>query len=146
MSFVWTPALSVGVDSIDAQHRELFRRVNALLVAVGGDREEQEILRTLAFLGNYVVGHFGDEELLMRETMYPGIALHLSLHARFDETFSSLRARFARQGMEATFATEVRTEVCDWLVQHVQGTDRALGEWLAARGLAQHALGASTTP
>jgi len=146
MSFVWTPALAVGIDSIDAQHRELFPRVNALLEAVGGNREEQEILRTLAFLGNYVVGHFGDEELLMRETRYPGLALHLSLHAQFDEEFSSLRTTFSRCGLDATFARKVRTKVCDWLVQHVQGTDRALGEWLSARGLAPHALGAASPP
>ncbi len=146
MSFVWTPALSVGVDSIDAQHRELFGRVNALLVAVGGNHEEQEILRTLAFLGTYVVGHFGDEELLMRETRYPGLALHLSLHAQLDEEFSSLRTRFSRRGLDARFARDVRAKVCGWLVEHVQGTDRALGEWLSARGLSQHALGASSSP
>ena len=35
----WTPALSVGVPDIDAQHRELFRRGERLITALrAGDR------------------------------------------------------------------------------------------------------------
>lgn len=34
MRFVWTPDLSIGVESIDVQHQELFQQVNALLVAL----------------------------------------------------------------------------------------------------------------
>ncbi len=146
MSFVWTPTLSVGIDSIDAQHEELFRRVSALMVVAGRTREEGEVLRTLAFLGEYIVTHFGEEELLMREAGYPGLAVQVVQHARFTETFGRLRARFARHGLDAAFAAEVRSEVCDWLVQHIEGSDRAMGEWLAGRGLGRRPLVRATAP
>lgn len=137
MNFLWTPELSVGVASIDAQHQELFQRVNALLVAVGGERQESEILATLAFLGDYVVTHFEDEERLMRETGYPGLAAQRAEHEHFTGAFRQLRAMFARRGIDALLARDVERGVCDWLVRHVQGTDRALGEWLSARGMAE---------
>jgi hemerythrin len=133
MRFVWTPALSVGVESIDVQHQELFQQVNALLVALGGQRQDEEILGTLAFLAAYVVRHFEDEERLMRETSYPRLPAHVAEHAQFAKTFGVLRARFARHGIDAVFASDVEAELCHWLVQHVQGTDRALGEWLSGR-------------
>ena len=137
MTFLWTPELSVGVASIDAQHQELFQRVNALLVAVGGERQESEILATLAFLGDYVVTHFEDEERLMRETGYPAFPIQRAEHEQFTGTFRQLRAKFARHGIDAILAQDVRRDVCDWLVRHVQRTDRALGEWLSARGIAE---------
>lgn len=137
MSFVWTPALSVGVTTIDRQHQELFQRLNALLVAMGGQKEEGEVLATLGFVGEYVVTHFEDEERVMREESYPGLAYHLAEHGRFVDTFQRLRTRFARHGIDARLGKDVEVELCDWLVQHVQGTDRALGQWLSAAGAPQ---------
>jgi hemerythrin len=139
MSFVWTPALAVGVDAIDTQHQELFHRVNALLVAIGGQRQEREVLGTLAFLGDYVVRHFEDEERLMRETGYPALPVQLAEHQQLTTAFTRLRTKFARHGIDSVLAKDVESELCDWLVRHVQRTDRALGEWLSARGLAQPA-------
>ncbi len=133
MSFAWTPALSVGVATIDRQHQELFQRVNALLVAVGGQREDNEVLSTLGFLGEYIVTHFEDEERVMQERAYPGFAFHLGEHRRLVGTFERLRQKFARHGVDRLLTEEVEAELCDWLVQHVQGTDRALGQWLSQR-------------
>jgi hemerythrin len=133
MSFVWTPDLSVGVESIDMQHQELFLRVNSLLLAVGGRRQEPEILGTLAFLGDYVVSHFEDEERLMRKTSYPQLPAHAAEHGQLSKTFGRLRTKFARHGIDALLATDVEGELCAWLVHHVQGTDRELGKWLSER-------------
>jgi hemerythrin len=134
MSLVWTRDLSVGVESIDVQHQELFRRLNALLVAIGDQRQEQEVLVTLAFLGDYVVSHLADEEQLMREIGYPELPVHLAEHGQLSGAFGRLSTRFARHGIDAVLAKDVESELCDWLVRHVQRTDRALGEWLSRRG------------
>ena len=133
MTFAWTPDLSVGIAAIDTQHQELFQRANALLVAVGGRRQEHEVLATLAFLGDYIVTHFDDEERLMRAAAYPGLPVQRAEHEQFAGAFRQLRTKFARHGIDALLAQDIQTEVCDWLVRHVQGTDRELGAWLSAR-------------
>lgn len=133
-AYAWTPGLSVGVDGIDAQHRELFARVNRVVEVVEGRAATAEIVRVLGFLSEYVDTHFADEEALMRGASYPGAAAHAAEHARFVRTFRRLRTEFARVGADAGLAEEMRRDLCAWLVDHVSGTDRALGAFLRARG------------
>jgi hemerythrin len=127
MRFAWTSAISVGVDAIDAQHKELFHRVDRLLDVVERRAAERELMRVLAFLGDYVVTHFADEEALMAERRYPDAAAHAAEHAVFTARFDRLRTAFARGGADPPLADEVRRQLCDWLVRHVSGTDLALG-------------------
>jgi len=86
----WTPALAVGHAVIDAQHQELFRRLEALLTAMmKGDKGE--VGRLFDFLGAYVVEHFGAEEKLMKERAYPDYAVHKSAHERFVADYLALK-------------------------------------------------------
>jgi hemerythrin len=132
MSFAWTPELAVGVEAIDAQHRELFARVDALLRAAREGRGPVEALHVLGFLGEYVVEHFALEEALMRDGAYPGFAAHRAEHAALERRFAALRTSFARGGADDALAEAVEAELGGWLVRHVSGTDRALGAWYAA--------------
>ena len=141
--FAWTPDLSVGVEAIDAQHRELFDRVSALLSAVASRREADEVFRTLAFLGDYVIAHFEDEERLMQVEGYPDLPQQLAEHAHFHARFNQLCRKFARAGVDATLSVDLRHVVCDWLVHHVRGSDAALGRWLNAREAALEAEAAA---
>ncbi|HEX9051709.1 MAG TPA: hypothetical protein VF841_14355 [Anaeromyxobacter sp.] len=50
----WTQALSVGVEEIDAQHRELFRRAARLLEGIRGG-EPEELGQLFDFLHEYAV-------------------------------------------------------------------------------------------
>jgi hemerythrin len=133
MSFTWTPDLAVGVERIDEQHRELFRRVAALAVASRAGAGAAAAYGTLAFLGDYVVAHFADEEALMREVGYPDLAAHATEHAGFLATFQHLRLAFARGGADGELAAEVERELCAWIRQHVTGSDRCIGEHVRAR-------------
>lgn len=134
MAFAWTPELAVGVEQIDEQHRELFRRAGALFVASRDGSGPLAVVRTLAFLGEYVVAHFADEEALMRDVGYPDLAAHAAEHAGFLARFQRLRAGFARGGADADLADDVEREVSAWLRQHVSGSDRSIGEHVRARG------------
>jgi hemerythrin len=133
MNLVWTPALSVGVPAIDAQHAELFRRAAALAAAAQEGPGSAEVYRTLAFLGDYVVSHFSQEEQLMRDVGYPGLEPHAAEHAGFVARFLRFRAAFARGGADAALAASMQRELSSWLVEHVSGADRRIGEHIRAR-------------
>ena len=130
MTFEWSPQLAVGVELIDTQHRELFRRVDRFVRAISEGAPSAETMYLLGFLGEYVVTHFSDEEALMAERAYPGAGAHATEHARFVATFQQLRNEFARVGVTPSLAEAVEREVCRWLFAHVGGTDRALGEFV----------------
>jgi hemerythrin len=139
MALEWNSTLAVGVPVIDAQHQELFRRVDRLMDAMlSHDRSEAG--RMLAFLEEYVVAHFSTEEALMRERGYPSYRDHLADHQRFCATLASLRAAHEADGTSAALVHRVRSEVCSWLTSHVCVTDVALGRFL------QRSAGAPLAP
>lgn len=58
----WTEDLSVGVDRIDEQHKELFEKINDLVEAIKSHTCKYKIGDVVKFLEDYVVFHFGQEE------------------------------------------------------------------------------------
>jgi hemerythrin len=128
----WTPSLAVGHAVIDAQHQELFRRLDALLGAMTkGD--QAEVGRLFDFLASYVVEHFGAEERLMRETGYPDYAVHKAAHDRFVAEYGELRRVYDAGGGGAPLAIRLQNWAGDWLKAHIAGTDQALARHLAQR-------------
>jgi hemerythrin len=128
----WTEELSVGVDEIDEQHRELFRRAASLLEGLRKG-EPEEIGGLVAFLYEYAVKHFGAEEEHMRRTRYPGYVRHKAEHDRFISDLLALAGEHDRKGGGAFMALRVSHWLVQWLKQHVSGTDRELGKFLVRR-------------
>ncbi len=133
MTFEWDPSLTLGVQAIDDQHRELVRRIGALVADVDAERKGDEVFRTLAFLGSYVLTHFGDEEALMRSTGYPDFEAHALEHRGFLEAFTRMRSVFARSGISEHLVADVDRQVCAWFRDHVSVHDRALAAYIHAR-------------
>ncbi|MDP3176271.1 MAG: methyl-accepting chemotaxis protein, partial [Spirochaetaceae bacterium] len=72
----WSDMLSVGVDAMDDQHKELFSRINKLLRAMLAEGQGGDASGLVAFIGEYVEHHFSDEEKFMRELGYPKFEAH----------------------------------------------------------------------
>lgn len=133
MEFIWTEDLAIGVMVIDAQHRELFKRVDALIKAIESREGAGEIEKTFVFLDDYVDSHFVSEEKAMAVYGYPEIKSHRIQHDIFRESVRDSRKRFRESGADATLMAELRFRVCDWLMSHVGLVDRELGAFLKPR-------------
>lgn len=128
----WTPALAVGHATIDGQHQELFRRLEALLAAMmKGDKSE--IVRLFDFLGSYVVEHFGAEEKLMQQHAYPDYPTHKAAHERFVADYLALKKSLEGGAGGAALSIKVQNWCGDWLKAHIAGTDQALATFLARK-------------
>lgn len=128
----WSPALAVGVDEIDAQHQELFRRAERFVSALrSGDSAEVSPL--LRYLGEYVVEHFTAEERFMREIGFPGLEGHRAAHLAFREDFATMAADFERKGATPLVALTLHNWLSDWLRKHVGGLDVEIGRFAAAK-------------
>lgn len=142
-------SLETGHESIDADHRELFWRVDRLLDASSQHRGRAEIERMLGFLGEYVHGHFAAEERYMRKHGYPGMDEHLLQHALFVEEFEALRQEFEAHGPSVPLVVRLGSQVTTWLREHIQKTDRRFVQWLQQAAPAQPLAptwGAAHTP
>jgi hemerythrin len=131
MALRWTSALSIGVAELDAQHQELFRRVDRLLDAMLA-RNRGEATGLLAFLQRHVIVHFAAEEQLMREVAYPDAALHSAEHRAFAAEIEALAGLFALDGPTARLVLRLEREVTSWLRDHVYSTDRSLARFIVA--------------
>ncbi len=135
MPIQWTPALSVGVDELDAQHRELFQRAAKLLEAMQGKKAKgvKELGGLLDYLHLYAVEHFGLEEEFMRERKFPGYLRHKAEPDRFVTDLLALADEHKKKGDHAFVATRASKWLSSWLEEHVSGTDAELGRFLAKR-------------
>jgi hemerythrin len=129
MAIEWDPKLSVGVSTIDLQHQELFRRVNALLDAMQRGAGKEVVAGTVTFLKQYVVEHFAAEQALMVTHHYPGYAAHERQHEEFVAQFLELAAE-ADKGISSPLILKLNQFLCGWLRQHIGNTDKALGRFL----------------
>ncbi len=131
MTLEWTPALAVGIEEIDAQHRELFKRARDLLEGIRrGD--PGEVGELVDYLHRYAVTHFGAEEAAMRGARYAGYARHKAQHDRFIEDLLDLAAEHDDRG-GAFVAVKIDHWLSGWLREHVSRTDAELGRFLAKR-------------
>lgn len=133
MALAWTTALATGVQSIDDQHKEIFRRASLLMEASAKGEGRSRIEETIQFLGMYVVQHFTAEEAVMARSAYPGYADHKRLHARFIEDFVALRKEYEQTGASARLVVEFQRRVVEWLLHHIGKEDRAIGVHIASR-------------
>lgn len=126
----WTEDLATGFARIDDQHKELIRRVDALLTACQGGKGREAAAETVGFLDAYLREHFRDEERVQRENAYPDFAAHKAEHEKFLRDFEDLRAEFGRQGASLPMVVATNRIVVTWLMNHIRKTDRALAEYL----------------
>lgn len=134
MTLQWTPDLATGVQKIDDQHKELFRRVDMLISAWDAGKAAAEVEQTVKFLGDYVVEHFGTEEQYMKQFTYGSSGVqHMAQHAVFIDIFGKLKQRYMKEGTTPEFIEDTRRTVVDWLKNHIKYSDKALGLFLKTR-------------
>jgi len=129
----WTPDLTVGVEMIDEQHKELIRRMNAFFDAMKNGDKQQKVLEILDFLEVYVESHFRDEEMLQLSSGYPHFKEHKKLHTDFIADVKQIRSDIAQAGFTAATASLVGSTLVSWLTLHIKKTDKGLGAFILGK-------------
>ncbi|MDA8432021.1 MAG: bacteriohemerythrin [Nitrospiraceae bacterium] len=130
MQVKWTQDLSVDVKEIDAQHKELLRRISGLDSAMKQGRAREEIFPLLEFLEEYAVIHFRTEEVYMIKYRYPRYQLHKAKHEWFAEEFAAIRKGLEKEGATPEVIVRSNNLLITWFCSHIRTTDAALGAFL----------------
>lgn len=125
----WNDRLSVGVEMIDGDHKKLVGMVNELHDAIRAARGKEVLGTVLDGLVSYTKTHFGHEEVEMAKFKYPAAAAHLKEHQALTKQVLEVQAKY-KAGNHAVLTMEVMAFLRDWLLKHIQGTDKALGAFL----------------
>ena len=131
--FTWTDDLLVGVELIDRQHQEYFRRVNALFDALKGCQPKEALLEAFDFLQEYAVLHFDAEQHIMGVHEYPGVEKHMQLHASFASRIDSMREALAAPGGEEAVRDKLDSLLVGWFVSHIRRVDQELARHVLPR-------------
>lgn len=130
--FPWVDDLSVGVHRMDDQHKVLLRLINRVAdlseSGVGG----AAVRIVLGQLVDYTKFHFQDEEKLMRDAGYPEVDVHAKVHEAFVAEVGRLVAA-ATASTETVDGSALLPLLKDWLVRHIQGTDKKYGKHILAK-------------
>ncbi|MBI5664404.1 MAG: hemerythrin family protein [Nitrospirae bacterium] len=134
----WTQGLSVGVNTIDEQHKELFSRINDLVAAIKEHTCKYKIGDVVRFLDEYIVFHFGEEEKYMLQYKYPGYPAHKAQHNEFITNFNKLKVELPKleggtKPGSYDLSVETNQVVVDWILDHIVKIDKEFGKYLAAR-------------
>jgi len=125
--------MEVGVSEIDAQHRELINRLNALTSMGHEAVSKEETQKTLDFVGEYIVKHFTDEEKLQMQNEYPEYESHKKLHQHYIDEFKKLNEEFKANGHSLKFTMDLNNSLIHWIVKHIKSADVELGRFIKSK-------------
>lgn len=131
MRIVFDEELYTGNELIDNEHKELIDRVNKLVESCENGKEKVTAVKTLDFLMDYTEFHFSDEEKLQQEVGYDKLEQHKGQHEDFKKSVDELRQMLEEEeGPTDAFVQAVNKNISQWLVNHIQGWDKVVAEYI----------------
>lgn len=131
--FPWSEKLSLGIDKIDDQHKELVSLVNQLHRAMKMQAGAREAEAVLARLAEYTVFHFSFEENILDKFGYPQAESHKKAHRDLVASVTAFQ-KDLRSG-KAGLSMELMNFLTNWLRDHILKVDRAYVTHLHGRDL-----------
>ncbi|MEN8213463.1 MAG: bacteriohemerythrin [Pseudomonadota bacterium] len=132
---VWKDEYSVGVDSLDNDHKKLLTLINHLQTAVHyqtGEEFEKEALDEVVAYTRY---HFEREEKMMQEAGYANLEAHKEIHREMIAKVDEFTRDYEKRGHEAL--EDVALYLKNWLIDHINGTDQEYSAILKQKGVGQ---------
>lgn len=122
-AFKWTDKLNTGIKLIDGQHRELFRRIDELALALYEGQTRHQLTELIDFLHIYVKQHFNAEEEIMKSNSFPGLSEHRKNHESFTDIYNRIINDYMKSGSGPYIALRVEKEMRDWWENHIMKMD-----------------------
>ena len=134
MLLEWNQNLSVGVPSIDEQHKALLALLNELSDATQAGRGQVVLGKVLKELADYTVYHFQYEESLFAQTGYSAAADHRKEHLDLI-TLVQVQSQQYEDGAREILSEELLKFLRRWLYMHIMGSDKKFGPHLVSMGI-----------
>jgi methyl-accepting chemotaxis protein len=123
----WDDArMSTGDDTIDSQHKSLIEHINDLHAACLAGTGREELLKMLAFLGEYAQSHFRHEEEVMQNHRCPSRGKNKAAHVQFLHDYTSLVEAVNQHGPSTTVILQIKELLGNWLQNHICSVDTGL--------------------
>ncbi|MDC7232736.1 MAG: bacteriohemerythrin [Spirochaetales bacterium] len=126
----WSDLLSVGISKMDDEHKELFTRINNLLVGLLGMDDDHDVATLVSRINEYIEYHFRDEEKMLASYNYPELEEHKKLHAIYEHEFDLIEQRLKAGEFDANLLIEIQDKIINWLLDHIARVDKKYGVYI----------------
>lgn len=133
---MWKDSYLIGVEQLDAQHKQLVLTLQDLLDSLqgGGANAVEASKHTIDFLKSFVVVHFGAEEMYQQDIGFPLYEEHKKLHEDFivrvrEMEFELMRCGYSRPAME-----KLAKMLTKWWIWHIVKEDKKMAAYIPAGG------------
>ncbi len=137
----WDPKMSVGLDVLDDDHKQLISIINRLGEDYQDEARHAAVQQLLRALQRYAEYHFAREEKVMLACGYPEIEEHQDEHRGFIAKIRELTRRF--ESNPETSADIVNEQLLSflkgWLNHHIMIEDKAYFSHVANNPAAKQA-------
>ena len=127
MNLVWSDTLAVGVEGMDAHHRDFIKA----WAEAAGAAEGAAFADAFHTLAAHLAEHFAYEESLMERHGFPALAEHRGEHKRVLADMRELAGSLAR-GRSRMARLYVREKMPEWFLLHRDTMDTATAAYLQA--------------
>lgn len=133
----WKDKYEVGVELIDCQHKELFKRVEDFIKVIRsttlGEEKAQKVNETLEFMKEYVVEHFRDEEEYQIKIGYSDYEKHKQIHDSMVSFVLEVSEEYEKNGYNNALIQKFAGRLLTWLINHVAAEDQKIADYAAKK-------------
>ncbi len=129
----WSNKYSVGVSVMDEEHKGFIGIINKVIDAKQRNYSQEEVEEILSELVKFAKEHFKNEEAYMSKFEYPDYLLHYNEHLNFSLHMIIYNNQVING--EYKIMDEVYNYLQEWLVHHIQKTDKKYTKCFNKNGL-----------
>jgi hemerythrin len=129
----WKDEYSVGIESLDNDHKKLINLLNQFTTAYDYAMSEDFEREALNDLIAYTKYHFDREESLLEENNFIDVDAHKKQHRAMIAQVENFVTLYDEKGHDAL--AEVSGFLQQWLINHINGTDKEYTQCLTEHGV-----------
>lgn len=124
----WEDRFSIGIESMDEQHRKLLALINEVYDAMKEGKGKEKSGAVLRSLFEYTETHFASEESFLQKQGYPELQTHIEKHRSMTRKVLEYKASYEHGSV--TIAFELLKFLKGWLVKHIMETDKHYADYV----------------
>ncbi len=127
----WNDSYSVGIESIDNDHKKLLGMINQLQTASHYSTDDGMVDEILNELVDYTKYHFNREENMLQEHNYPEFGVHKQQHEAMIAQVSTFIDEYRVHNSRTI--DDVVQYLKSWLINHINGCDQEYAAYLKGK-------------
>ena len=124
-TLVWKEEYSIGIPSLDYEHRNLFSTISRLHQTLKRHEDQPTIEDCLGEIHARMSAHFALEEKIMQERKYPDYMNHKREHDALLDVITEAMLRYENDPTPE-HTTSLMEELTNWIINHVLTTDKKM--------------------